>query len=496
MKTRFLAPVSGRLARWAARPRLSAAMFLIALLSACGGGGAFDVAGVGSGGSGVASGTVTGFGSVIVDGVEYDDSSASRQSEDATGSLANAPVKLGQQVQLNYSGSRVAQRIEVIAQLLGPVTAAPGSDGRLAVMGQPVRVVTSVSDASQSTPTVLDGYAVVTAIAAGDEVEVHGAWVYDSAVASNVLVATRVEKRSVAADPVQLGGVVTAVGSGTLRLNSATGTQVSGSGLAEIAVGQVVRVWAARSALAASPVVARRVAVQGVTASELGTAGGTLSGLASQYDPASRSVSIQGVRVKLPDSMTVDSAALARGEFVTVQVTASGSTLVASTVAQRSGSAGADLGRTVEVKGVTRGIDWSATAVSFTLRDTPIVAAAAAIDASCRSVSPTASVYVEVRGALAQSAATVTANSVKCSQSVPGSATVDYTGTIAAIDASARTLTLRVDVSGASVSGTWDAQTYFEQRPASLPVGLRVEVEGVMDQGSSTLRLSKVRLED
>ena len=39
-----------------------------------------------------------------------------------------------------------------------------------------------------------------------------------------------------------------------------------------------------------------------------------------------------GVRVKLPDSMTVDSAALARGEFVTVQVTASGSTLVASTV--------------------------------------------------------------------------------------------------------------------------------------------------------------------
>ena len=44
------------------------------LLAACGGGGSVDVAGVGSGGSGVASGSVTGFGSVIVDGVEYDDS--------------------------------------------------------------------------------------------------------------------------------------------------------------------------------------------------------------------------------------------------------------------------------------------------------------------------------------------------------------------------------------------------------------------------------------
>ena len=76
------------------------------------------MAGVGSGGSGVASGTVTGFGSVIVDGVEYDDSGASRQSEDAAGGLVNAPVKLGQQVQvqachvvgLATAGHEVAQR--------------------------------------------------------------------------------------------------------------------------------------------------------------------------------------------------------------------------------------------------------------------------------------------------------------------------------------------------------------------------------------------------
>ena len=46
----------------------------LGLLASCGGGGIADLAGgVGSGGSGLAEGTVTGFGSVIVDGVVFDD---------------------------------------------------------------------------------------------------------------------------------------------------------------------------------------------------------------------------------------------------------------------------------------------------------------------------------------------------------------------------------------------------------------------------------------
>jgi hypothetical protein len=47
------------------------------VLCACGGGGGTNVAeggGVGSGGTGISYGTVTGFGSVIVDGVHYGDS--------------------------------------------------------------------------------------------------------------------------------------------------------------------------------------------------------------------------------------------------------------------------------------------------------------------------------------------------------------------------------------------------------------------------------------
>ena len=57
------------------RLRWLASALAASLLIACGGG--IDLAGgVGSGGSGLAEGTITGFGSVIVDGTRYDDSAA------------------------------------------------------------------------------------------------------------------------------------------------------------------------------------------------------------------------------------------------------------------------------------------------------------------------------------------------------------------------------------------------------------------------------------
>ncbi|MDD2987502.1 MAG: DUF5666 domain-containing protein [Zoogloea sp.] len=470
---------------------LAAVIFLV---SACGGGGATDLAGVGSGGSGVASGAVTGFGSVIVEGVEYDDSAATRQAEDASGAVRNVAVKLGQRVRVVYSGARAASSIEVQAQLLGPVTRVPGADGVLQVLGQPVRIVTGSNDATRSNPTVLDGFATPAAIQLGSEVEVHGAWAYDSVQGVWQLVATRLERLATAPDPVLLGGVVSALEGSTLRLNAATGTRVDGIPAGRVSLGETVRVWVARSGLAATPLVALRVAGSEIRSGDLDAASGvSLSGLASGYDAASRTVVVQGLRVKLADGVHVDEAALARGEFVCVELSRAGGTLLASSVKQRGSS---DLGRTTEVKGVTRGIDWNAASVAFTLRGTAIQADATAIDASCRAVNAASDVYVEVRGSLAASGGVVSAASVRCSQSYSGSASADYEGRLESIDTVNRSLSLRVSASGALLAARWDARTYFEQHPASLSVGLRVEVEGVMDQGSSTLRLTRVRLAD
>ncbi len=466
-----------------------------ALLAACGGGGGLDVAGVGSGGSGVASGSVTGFGSVIVDGVEYDDSAATRQAEGADGTKSNVAVKLGQRVRVLYAAGQLATQIEVQSQLVGPVTTVPGADGVLTVLGQRVRVVTGSADATQSSPTVLDGYASADAMIAGDEVEVHGAWAYDSTAAANVLVATRIEKRSDRLDPVVLGGVVTAIDGTTIRLNSASGTQVRAASLPALAPGDVVRVWASRSALSTSPVAALRVATNSVAADLAGNASVSVSGLASHFDPVARTVVVQGVKVKLADDVAVDADALARGGFVTVRLSGSSSgTPTASAVSQRGN--GSDLGRTVEVKGVMRGVDWTAASVSFVLRGTAIQASAGVIANACRMASSSTDLLVEVRGTTAGSGAVVSASSVTCSTSFSGSPTADYAGALTAINPATRSLSLRESATGQIIVAVWDDKTYFEQLPASLPIGLEVEVEGVMDKGSSTLRLSKVRVAD
>ncbi len=56
----------------------------LALLAACGGGGGVDTGGTGGAVPAVASGPITGFGSVIVGGVRFDDSSAEVEDLDGT----------------------------------------------------------------------------------------------------------------------------------------------------------------------------------------------------------------------------------------------------------------------------------------------------------------------------------------------------------------------------------------------------------------------------
>jgi len=61
-----------------------ATLVLSALIVACGGGGGGSVAGGGIGGTGITSGSVTGFGSVFVNGIEFETDGASRSVDDDT----------------------------------------------------------------------------------------------------------------------------------------------------------------------------------------------------------------------------------------------------------------------------------------------------------------------------------------------------------------------------------------------------------------------------
>jgi hypothetical protein len=174
-----------------------ASLMSLALLHGCGGG--VDTGGTGS----YSSGPVTGFGSVIVNGVRYDDTSASVQDDDGV-PRASSELRLGMIVDID--GSPVtsgadgpvasAQAIRINSEIVGAVDSVDVAGGSLVVVGQSVRVnASTVFDESFA-----GGLAGVTV---GQVVEVHAQ--FDIATLSYT--ATRVDPKG-AAQFYKLRGIV------------------------------------------------------------------------------------------------------------------------------------------------------------------------------------------------------------------------------------------------------------------------------------------------
>lgn len=143
--------------------------FLVVTLVACGGGGGSS-AGVGTGGTGsFAVGTISGFGSIIVNGVRYDDSSASVLDDDDNASSASA-LAIGQVVELRGSVASdgltgAASSVSYYSELKGPVTAVNAGGGTVTVFGQVVSVTAT---------TLFQGVSGLFALASGNVIEVFG----------------------------------------------------------------------------------------------------------------------------------------------------------------------------------------------------------------------------------------------------------------------------------------------------------------------------------
>lgn len=170
------ARASGTQRTWIARTWIALCAG-IAALAACGGG-------VGTGGTGTfASGPITGFGSIIVNDVHYDERAA--RIEDDGGSLRDrAELRLGTVVDVESDAVRnneaVASRVRIVSERIGRVDAVTAAV--LTVNGLPVRV-----DGN----TVFDERFAggLAGVAVGDVVEVYG---FATATAGEVL-ATRIE---------------------------------------------------------------------------------------------------------------------------------------------------------------------------------------------------------------------------------------------------------------------------------------------------------------
>ncbi len=407
-------------------PRHWLCLMLLALLIACGGG--LETAGVGTGGTGLKEGNVTGFGSVFIDGVRYDTNQAQVQVDDGSGSLTAGQLKLGQRVRVLVNTAGQVSIAEVLPALLGPVERAPDSMGYLAVMGQWVRFVSSnlPYQSTLSSSTYLDGYTQFTDVSVGDVVEVHGAWVEADPTKGRVLVASRIEKRSTTPARMLVTSTVASVNATdrTFTLTTGDGREVVGSTQsADVSVGDWVKVW-----LDASHVPQWQPSVP-LEASGWGMVGHSaipalvgsrleISGLPAQFNTATNTVVVQGISaVVQSDQLSSDNLqALQSGIFsrfvmqrdafteiwtVNVITPRQGDSLGRSTALVISGAAGMIQNTNlVRVSGVD---------VIFGNTMQPVVA--------CDAVDPQVPVTVEIRGT--PSGSQVQAVSVVCKLAQP-----------------------------------------------------------------------------
>jgi hypothetical protein len=341
------------------RPRRLFVALASLLLLACGGG--TDLAGgVGSGGSGVAEGLITGFGSVIVDGVRYDDSAALVRSEDEAGQKTPVALLLGQRVRLALDGAGKVSGIEVLPQLLGPVTA-QAQGGWLRVAGQWVRV-----DAD----TVLADHTDAAAIPQGTDVEVHGTWQADD-TRGMVLVAAMLRNRDAAPNaPVLVSGVVHEVHGLTVTLGAAGGTQLTlPAGATLPSPGDIVALWVVRSELAQGPAVPWRALRQRVASPV--EEGATLVLGGAVRAAAGRRFSVQGLELDWPEGPGAQTLLPQRGDFVRLMLRRVGDRWEVLRAEVRDEPS--KLGGRVELRGRLAGVDWSARPLELTLRGVRVV---------------------------------------------------------------------------------------------------------------------------
>lgn len=139
------------------------------VLSACGGGGG-ATAGGGTGGTGISFGSVTDFGSIFVNGVEFSTNGATINRDDV--SINESELRRGMIVEVQgsftSSTSGTAATVNVEEAVRGPVESMTGtaSSGTLVVLGQTV----SVDDTTLFDNNVPNFGAVIS----GDLLEVHG----------------------------------------------------------------------------------------------------------------------------------------------------------------------------------------------------------------------------------------------------------------------------------------------------------------------------------
>lgn len=402
-------------------------------LAGCGGGDLVAlIPGVGTGGTGIVAGVITGLGSIFVDGRRYDDSQAvlERQTDLLrTETLALSDLHLGQYAYLHVDALGTPMRVRLESQLAGP--AMQVTAGRFMVWGQAVAVNV---DPGAGPVTVFDGLSGLDQLAASDAVQVYGLLQPDPADASRDLIrATRIERIAPAALPARVTGHLRGSGDAwslaglPLDAGAVAALAQQGPLAAGMAVTLVVP-WPADPGvkpLRWSPTALQRMGRPRFAADRMRVSG------AAQLLPGA--IMVQGVRIDLSQLGAAAAQAAAAGSYVTVEGVLDAATgqLTAGALQPipRGGVAMELHGSVTEVIGpgvfVVRGQRVDATRAQFAGGTVAMLAAGR---------------YVEVAGTAAGGA--LAAERVAVPSALPEQAVLDLTGTVLSVDSGARTMRL------------------------------------------------------
>ncbi|MCX9155370.1 DUF5666 domain-containing protein [Niveibacterium sp. 24ML] len=399
------------------------------MIAACGGGGGGD-SGVGSGGTGgtlpgpvdgFGSGTVTGFGSVIIDGVRFDDSSASIETDRDPSSPSagtSSDVKLGMKVESELSADDKLKRLTVSPEFYGRISAL-NANGFVAA-GQTIVISTD-----PATPTVFEGAGGLADLAVGDIVEVHGA-----RNAQGEIVATRIERKApwnetrirVVGTLAELDTGAKSFKIGDLIIDYASANLLPAG--ATLTSGQRVAVWSTTAISNAGVLSAQVVRIKNPTVAD--GAKVRLGGLVTSLDTAAATFRLAGVPVDAKNASFEKGTAadLANGRAVRVEGSWKAGVLLASKVRYLidKGDAG------VELTGAIT--DFVSTA-SFTVRGVPVDASSAEFSGG-KAENLANGVIVKIEGAYENGV--VKATEVKFS-TTPDGGVRTFPGKITAYDA-------------------------------------------------------------
>lgn len=465
--------------------RLLGAVLAAIALASCGGGDGV----VGSGGTGsplsMTVGTVNGFGSVIVDGIRYDDRTAKVVVEVAPGVDAIGEVRLGDRVSVEYETAGIAQVVRLEAALAGSVDSVD-APGRFSMLGQSVSV--NASGAAGPITQFGSGLAQASDLRAGDIVEVHGLLVRQGG--SVQIQATRIDKLAAAPSYLRVSGIVGALQSGAATSFTigaltvdATSAPVLPTGTA-LANGQAVTVLALPSGLTAPAPGERRLVAAQIRIRDLRDQGleDTFSGSVSHLDSAAKSFLLGGLRVDYgAATLAPNGWTPVEGQYVLVTGTAAADgSLRAATVSLRDTGSDSE----AELHGNITGYD--AVTGRFSVRDVP-VDASTAVPEGCPVSGLANGLYVEIEGSLGSNG--VVASKLHCGDE-PEDAAVEREGIAGSVDTAARSFVLTTE-HGASVAVRWTETTYFgDLTPATLS-GRKVKVEGTFVDGVLVARKVK-----